>query len=290
MPLTLAEYHIRKRLPRRSLILLFDAACLLGWTNIKAIAELAEMAYDAARVALARLEREGWLVRDRDVPRRLVRFRARVAGFEPIPQDRSNRSPRIGRTDPPGSVEPIPQDRLNAAPPTRRTQARDHAQQRSDPDPSLDPGSMDQRVRPSGGVQGGEAATDGRTEGSKEPRAELRNALLAWVQQRHNVEPRLSTPGLMRLVTAGATEHELRSYLTDAERGSHPCFDGVEHANFRFGAVCTPERFAKWRASRARPPRRGPSVSEQLERELEPAMPAPDEMAAIAELVRARLK
>lgn len=149
---------------------------------------------------------------------------------------------------------------------------------------------MDQRVRPSGGVQGGEPAADGRTEGSKEPKAELRNALLAWVRERHNVEPRLSTPGLMRLVNAGATEHELRAFLTDLERGTHPCFDGIEHAQFRFGAACTVDRFEKWRASRARPPRRGPSMREQLERELEPGMPAPDEMSAIAELVRARLK
>jgi len=94
----------------------------------------------------------------------------------------------------------------------------------------------------------------------------------------------------MRLVNAGATEHELRAFLTDLERGTHPCFDGIEHAQFRFGAACTVDRFEKWRASRARPPRRGPSMREQLERELEPGMPAPDEMSAIAELVRARLK
>ncbi len=169
--------------------------------------------------------------------------------------------------------------------PTRRTHARDHARQRSDL--SLDPDPIDQRVRPSGGVQGGEPAADGRTEGSKEPRAELRNALLAWVQQRHNVEPRLSTPGLMRLLNAGATEHELRAFLTELERGTHPCFDGIQHAQFRFGAACTVERFEKWRASRARPPRRGPSVREQLEREIEPN--ALDEAEAFAELLKKQL-
>jgi len=132
---------------------------------------------------------------------------------------------------------------------------------RARPDLSLDPDPMDQRVRPSGGVQGGNAATDGRTDGGEgEQRAELRNALLAWVEERHSVSSRLSTPGLMRLLNAGATERELRAYLTDAERGSHPCFDGVERAQFRFGAVCTLERFAKWRASQARA--RAPIVDE----------------------------
>jgi len=139
-------------------------------------------------------------------------------------------------------------------------------------------------TRPSvlGGPGGEEPAADGRTDGGDgdraEPRAALRNALLAWVEKRHAVEPRLSTPGLMRLLNAGATEHELRAFLTDGERGSHPCFDGLEHADFRFGAMCTEARFAKWRASRARaqppivdvePPRPRRSVSAVSTREIE---------------------
>jgi len=278
MSLSLAEFHIRKRLPRRSTILLFDAACLLGWTTVKAIADLAGVSHARAKLELAELVRDGWLRREQQgsqSAKRKVRFSARVTGIAGDPSTGIVRDPSTGIVHDPGP----------GAAPTRRTHARDHAQQKETL--SLDPGSMDQRVRPSRGVQGG---TDGRTEGSKEPRAELRNALLAWVATRHNVEPRLSTPGLMRLVNAGATEHELRAFLTDGERGSHPCFDGLDHADFRFGAMCTVERFAKWRASRARPPRRGPSVREQLERELKPTLPALDEMTAIAELVKARMK
>lgn len=281
--LTDALLELFNKLETSVRIRLFVAATLRSqWFRPPAeIYDAAEVSHRRAALELAKLVQEGWLERHEKGARNqelLVRFEPGVAPIKLIGAVRSLRSGR-----------PDQVDRGDPSPPTRRTQARDHAQQRSDPDPSLDPRSMDQRVRPSGGVQGGEPAADGRTEGSKEPRAELRNALLAWVQERHNVEPRLSTPGLMRLVGAGATEHELRAFLTDLERGTHPCFDGVEHAQFRFGAACTVDRFEKWRASRARPPRRGPSVREQLE--LEPSgMPAPDEMAAIAELVRARLK
>ncbi len=280
--LTDALLELFNKLETSVRIRLFVAAMLRSqWFRPPAeIYDAAKVSHRRAALELAKLVQDGWLERHEKGARNqelLVRFEP---GAAPIKLIGAVRSLRSGRPD--------QLDRGDPPPPTRRTQARDHAHQK--PDLSLDPGSMDQRVRPSGGVQGGEPAADGRTEGSNEPRAELRNALLAWVQQRHNVEPRLSTPGLMRLVHAGATEHELRAYLTDAERGSHPCFDGIQHANFRFGAICTPERFAKWRASRARPPRRGPSVREQLESELEPTMPAPDEMTAIAELVKARLK
>lgn len=283
MPLTPAELERLAKLKTRDRVLLYLAAQTRAqwWSTAHELAGMVGLHRRRALLTLAALTSEGVLERKWSGNGEPARFRVAPGVIESIRPSviESIRPPRSSRSDSP-------------VPPTRRTQARDHAQQKEDPDPSLDPRSMDQRVRPSGGVQGGEPAADGRTEGSKEPRAELRNALLAWVQQRHNVEPRLSTPGLMRLVNAGATEHELRAYLIDGERGTHPCFDGIEHANFRFGALCTVERFTKWRASRARPPRRGPSVREQLERELEPAtgMPAPDEMTAIAELVKARLK
>ena len=149
---------------------------------------------------------------------------------------------------------------------------------------------MDNTVRPSGGVQGGEPATDGRTEVGKEFEQRLQRAV-AWVQERQGIAPEMSTAGLTRLLNAGATDHELRAYAVEVRKGTHPCLDGVEAAKFRFGSSCTAKRFEQWRASRARPQRRGPSVREQLERELEPTgMPAPDEMTAIAELVKARMK
>ncbi len=280
MPLTPAELNRAAALKTRDQVLLLLAAQIRGqwWATAQELAGMTGIHLRRVQLQLAALTSSGVFERKWSGNGAQARFRLAATAIDSIV---------VTAID--SIVVPRSTRSWSGAAPTRRTQARDHAQQRSDPDPSLDPRSMDQRVRPSGGVQGGEPAADGRTEGSKEPRAELRNALLAWVQERHNVEPRLSTPGLMRLVNAGATEHELRAFLTDLERGTHPCFDGIEHAQFRFGAACTVERFAKWRASRARPPRRGPSVREQLEREPH-GMPAPDEMSAIAELVRARLK
>lgn len=130
---------------------------------------------------------------------------------------------------------------------------RSHARARApDPDLSLDPGSMEQRVRPSGGIQGGRGRTDGGFEGS-DPEAELRNSLVLAVAARWQLSPRIVTPGIQRLLNARATERELQAFLRDAERGSHPAFDGVGEEN-RFGRSCTEARFEIWRRSRARAP------------------------------------
>jgi hypothetical protein len=265
MPLTLAEFHIRKRLRRRSLILLFDAACLLGWTTVQRIADLAGVPYDRARVELGELVRRGWLTREQRGPRN-PRWRE-VCYASPVVT--LHRSPVIGETG--SHRSPVIGETLEG-----RARA-------SDPDLS-DPRSQD-LIRPS--VLGG-AGGDGRTDGGdQEPRADFRNSFLAWVEARHAVKPILARPGLDRLSKHGATEHELRAFLTDLERGSHPCFDGIDHAQFRFGAACTVDRFEAWRKSRRPPLRRGPSVREQLDAPLEPN--ALSQAEAMAKLVRQQL-
>jgi hypothetical protein len=238
MPVTLAEFQLRKRLPKRSLILLFDAACLLGWTSIKAVAELAGVKYDHARVQLGKLVREGWLHRETDAQLGLLRYTARVAPLEsgdrspkigqPIARDRSDRSPEIGR--------PISQDRPLVV------DAR-----ASDPDLSSDRDPIDQRVRPSGEVQEG---TDARTEGN-----EVRQSDVQWIAEQWRVSGTIAHRMAAKLLELGLERRELREYLEAARRGTHTAFIGLERAEYPLGAACTSERVDPWRASRAPRPK-----------------------------------
>jgi len=129
--------------------------------------------------------------------------------------------------------------------------------------------------------------------------AELRNALVDRVCQRWHLGPGQVTPGLMRLLGAGATDRELADFLADAERGRHPAFGGVDERQ-RFGCSCTAERFRIWRESRQRrpaveapePPPEPDALSlDELGRRAEAfrrslGRVAADEPDAIAELVR----
>lgn len=222
MPLTLAEFHIRKRLQRRSVILLFDAACLLGWTSIRAIAELAGVKYDHARVELGKLVEAGWLIREDRGPakRGQVRYRSPVIGVT----DR--------HTDHPRSVTPITGDRYSL----EGSRAR--------PDPDLSGSEIqDQHVRPSGGVQGG---TDGRTDSGK--LAGHRNELTARVCRewaRWAVTPPVAYGGIDRLLNARLTERELQKFLVDALNGKHPAFVGVQD-HMRWGQSTSEERIKLW--------------------------------------------
>ncbi|HMG13332.1 MAG TPA: hypothetical protein VK571_09160 [Gemmatimonadaceae bacterium] len=138
------------------------------------------------------------------------------------------------------------------------------------------------RARASDPEQSENRQTDG--EGPKdrgEGRAELRNALVHRVADRWRLTTRSVTPGLLRLLNAGATERELLAFLADAERGTHRAFNGVDE-RLRFGCSCTAERFAIWRASRA-------SMRSTREPDAAPAVPALSEAErAEAEKLRAR--
>jgi len=256
------------------------------WGKTRDVTAQARVPHRRGEIELAGLVADGFLVRREKGAKnqdRLVRFELGPAAIKLIGPVRSKRSERSDQNDRSATIETIAPLRSKRSEPIEDAHAHARA---PDPDLSLDPRSMDNTVRPSGGVQGAEPS-DGRTDGG-EFEERLQRAI-AWVQERQGISPKISTAGLTRLLNAGATDHELRAYAVEVQRGTHSCLKGVEKATFRFGPACTEERFAEWRASRTRPPRRGPSVSEQLEREPS-GMPAPDEMSAIAELVKARLK
>jgi len=119
------------------------------------------------------------------------------------------------------------------------------------------------------------------------------------VAERWGLSTRAVTPGLVRLLNAGATERELSAFLEDAQRGTHRAFNGVDQ-KFRFGCSCVPDRFELWRKSRTavhstRPPMAestpAPALTEAEQAEAEKlraryAGVARTEPDAIAELVK----
>ena len=273
MPLTLAEFHIRKRLPKRSLILLFDAACLLGWTSVKAIAELAGVKYDHARVQLANLVREGWLLSEWQGPRNQlgrVRFTPRVEAVG----GGGGRSPAIGQGDLQRSARPITRDR----PPIKDARA-------SDPDLSLDHDpETHASVRPEG-VQGERATADGRTEVQGIP--EVRGADVQWLVELwgDGISGAIARQMLTRLFALGLSRRDARDFLADAKRGAHVAFAALDKAQFPLGAACSAERVERWCLARAR----------ARAREREPSEPQPRAVGVVSareieDFVRSQLR
>jgi hypothetical protein len=246
------------------------------------ICALAGVSHRRGEIELAKLVREGWLERHDKGSANHTRL-SRFVPSAPINLIGAQGSPRSGRSDQSDRGAGI---EVIGAPRSDRSghSSMDAGARARAPDLSLDPRSMEQRVRPSGEVLGGDPVADGRTDDG-DPRAELRNALVHRVAARWQLSARIVTPGLMRLLNAGATERELQAFLVDAERGTHPAFDGVGGEN-RFGRSCTAERFAVWRKSRE--PRR--AAPREREPELEPQMGSPDEVEAFVELAKLEMK
>jgi len=240
MPLTLTEFQVRKRLPKRAgLRDLYDAACLLEWTSIKAIAELAEVSYARARVELAELVKDGWLTLERrgSVTRGEVRYVPRIGVAIAIARDRNPEAD----CDRPRSHRAIARD---------RNPLEDRARVGSGS------GSLGRsKTLPSVRLEGVQGETDGRTDGGDEL-AEHQNALTERVCRewaRWAVTPTVAYHGIHRLLNARLTARELNKFLVDALSGKHPAFGGVDDA-FRWGQSTCDDRIRLWvnieRASR----------------------------------------
>lgn len=235
MPLNRAEFLIRKRFARRSTILLFDAACICGWSTVREIAELAGVSHRRAKLELVELVAGGWLVREQRGPKnqqRQVRFTARVAG--------------IAR-DPTGGIAHDPAGEIAGDPTLPYGRAR-----APDPDLSLKGSSkIHASVHPGGSK--GEPGTDARTEVSKvQTEPEIRAADVQWIAAQWQVSTTLARRYAVKLHEMGLeTPRELRAYLDAARRGTHPAFAGLELARYPLAVACTPERLEPWRASRA---------------------------------------
>lgn len=249
MRLSVEELARLVRLKGRDQILL----CLAAHTRPQWWATAAELAGVAgvhprrARLALVALAREGLLDRKGETgggSGNVARFRVASKGDQSDPVEPDQSDPVSGSlrsgSDPP---------------PTRRTRAGDHAQQKETSEPS-DPssfvsasslGSASDRSHHRPSVLG-DRRGDGRTEGEIDQRLQT---AVEWVHERLGVTSQMSTPGLLRLLNAGASDRELRAYALDQKRGIGPAFDGLEHARFRFGAACTEDRFELWRRARA---------------------------------------
>lgn len=260
MPLTRAEFQIRKRLPRRSSILLFDAACLLGWTTVTAIAELAGVpGRRRAELELAELVRKGWLAREERGPKnqaREVRYTARVAA---IGADRTGAidGDRTGviTNDRTGAIDG---DRSGAIAGDRSEENNDaHARTRATDLPSRH--VISKPLRPSVREGSGEGA-DGRTDGSKKF-ARVPDGLAASIADGwKHVDPSI-TPAVVRAVLGrflaerpGIAERELQAYSRAAlrhrdGRERHAAFGDISGVDRFFGQAFVGFRFDRWRAS-----------------------------------------
>jgi hypothetical protein len=216
------------------------------WGTTKELTTRARVPHRRGEIELARLVSEEFLVRHEKGPQnqgRLVRFEAGAAAIKLIGALRSKRSERHDRFDRSATIETIAPLRSQRSLPIDDAGARACA---PDPDLSLDPGSMEQRVCPSGGVLG-EATADGPTDDG-ERLASHQNALTERVCRewaRWAVTPAVAYNGIQRLLNARLTERELQKFLVDALNGKHPAFHGVEE-HVRWGHSTSAKRIALW--------------------------------------------
>jgi hypothetical protein len=283
MQLSAADVGRISKLKGRNQILLYLAAHTRSqwWATVQELSSISGVPQRRAELELNALASNGVLQRKGHGQGTLARFRVVPRTIEVIEPERSDRSNQIDRSDRTRTIRSIEPERSDRSFPSSMD-ARARARSGSS---DLDRSSMEQRVRPSGEVVGGNPGADGRTDvGGEGAPAELRNALVQRVVERWRLPPRVVTPGLMRLLNERATEQELQAFLADAERGTHPAFDGVGDEN-RFGRSCTAQRFAVWRKSReprrAVVPREDREVLAPREERLSPA-----EVEAFAELAK----
>jgi len=241
-------------------ILVFLHAARRHWGKVADLARVVGFTERIVNIELRKLEAKGILRRHEKGGAN----HTRLVRFEVLRSDLEIRAAGISRSEQLGSLDPSSRDlEIRAAGISRSEHSLPRAR-------ASDPEQSENRQ------------TDG--EGPKdrgEGRAELRNALVHRVADRWRLTTRSVTPGLLRLLNAGATERELLAFLADAERGTHRAFNGVDE-RLRFGCSCTAERFAIWRASRA-------SMRSTREPDAAPAVPALSEAErAEAEKLRAR--
>jgi hypothetical protein len=221
--MTLAEFQIRKRLPGgKGTVLLYDAACLLGWTTVAAIAELVGMHPARAKVELGELVRQGWLQRERQGkgPGSRVRFEARVKGIVGDPLS-------VGKGIVGDPLSGIVGDPLSP-PDTTNTRV-----------PALS--SQDCKHLPSGGVQGNAARPDSDSD-VRESDVEWLKRTWAW----SNVTGFIARAKLNQLKAFGFSRLEMRKYLGQ----NYQNLRGVEYP---LGVVCHETRALEWLAEHRKP-------------------------------------
>jgi hypothetical protein len=88
----------------------------------------------------------------------------------------------------------------------------------------------------------------------------VRGSDVQWIGAQWAVSGTIAHQMLTKLTgEIGLSRREVREYLSDARRGTHAAFHGLDKANYPLGAACTLERVQPWRASRA--PRPAPEIA-----------------------------
>jgi len=228
--MTLAEFQIRKHLPGgKGTLLLYDAACLLGWTTVGAIAELAGTSPSRAKVELAELVRQGWLEREREGngPGARIRFTRRVKGIAGDPLSGGKGivgDPLLGIVGDPLSGPDTSRSRVSG----------------------LSSSGSVNSVRP-----GGSGGTDARTDDSdvRESDVEWVKRVWAWT----HVTGHIVRIKLDQLRDFGFTRLEMREYLALN-------WQFLRGTEFPLGVACSEKRAPEWLAERRKRQTEGPAT------------------------------